>query len=172
VTQQTFRFRTDFPFDGIISFLTLRHGGNVVDRGIVSVEVSSVRSTYPKRNAVDLNLRTMTATAYEPNSWICYDFKNMEVNVSHYSIRSQTDYNVHHLMNWTVEGSLDQKNWIELGVQSECHSLLGLYQSATFETSRCGFVRFVRLRQTGKNSSGQDVLTLSAFEPFGGLRHF
>jgi hypothetical protein len=172
VTQQTFTFRSDSPFEGIISFLTLQHGGNVADCDVVSVELSSVHRTYHAKYAADLNSPTFAHTQDIPNSWICYEFRKMEVNVSHYSLRSRTDCDYHHLMNWTLEGSLDEKNWIQLDCRNDCRDLVGVNQSSTFKTSRSEFVRFVRLRQHGNDSTGRNYLVLSGFELFGALHEF
>jgi hypothetical protein len=98
----------------------------------------------------DLTSSTLAHTNNEPNSWICSDFEKMEVNDDG-----------HHLMNWTLEGSFDGKNWIELDIHYECRSLIGLNRSATFETSRNEFVRYVRIRQHGKGSNGDDYLVFS-----------
>jgi hypothetical protein len=73
--------------DGIISYLTGKCGGNVHDNSLISVTVSGV-TDHPK-NAVDLrNRSTYFQSRDEPNSWICYDFKAMEVTSIHYSILS------------------------------------------------------------------------------------
>ena len=49
--------------------------------------------------------------------------------------------------------------------------LNGKYIVKTYECSKRSdrFVRFVRLRQTGKNSGGNDILFLSEIEFFGNL---
>jgi hypothetical protein len=172
VTQKTFKFGEDSRFDGIISFLTPINGRNVCDCDIVSVKSSSVSGCYQAKNVADLRNSIMACTNNEPNSWISYDFQKMEVNVSHYSLHSRIEYDADHPTNWTLEGSLDGENWIEIDVENECLSLIGLNRSATFATSRSEFVRFVRIRQHGKNSSGNHWLVLLKFELFGVLRHF
>jgi hypothetical protein len=172
VIQKTFKFREDSRFDGIISFLTPADGRNVSDCNIVSVKSSGVDRNRQAKNAADLKNLTLTATNNEPNSWISYDFQKMEVKVSHYSLHSRIDCESDHLTNWTLEGSLDEKNWITFDVQNGCRSLIGCNRSAPFETSGSEFVRFVRIRQHGKSSNGSGHLTLLKFELFGVLRYF
>jgi hypothetical protein len=94
----------------------------------------------------------------------------MRLQVNHYSLRSRNDYDHHHPQTWTVEGSMDGSGWFELDCQMNRSELLGLNKSATFSTSVKQFVRMIRLRQTGKESSGYDCLTVSAFEVFGTIR--
>jgi hypothetical protein len=156
------KFREDSRFDRIILFLTPPDGRNVSDCDIVSVTSSTVSGNCHAKNAADLRNPTLAHTNIEPNSWICYDFKKVEVNVSHYSLHSRVDHAGDHLMNWKLEGSLDGKNWIELDVQNGCQSLNGINR----------LIRFVRIRQHGKNTNGMDHLTLRKFEPFGVLRYF
>jgi hypothetical protein len=61
-----------------------------------------------------------------------------------------------------VEGSLDGSNWFELDCQPNRSTLVGLQKSATFSISVNEFIHMIRLRQTGKESSGHDCLTVSA----------
>jgi hypothetical protein len=76
------------PLNGIIFDLTRRNGGNVHTRGIVSITSSSVIGPYVPQNAADLESNSPFYSENVPNSWICYDFKNMRITPSHYSIRS------------------------------------------------------------------------------------
>jgi hypothetical protein len=165
-----FPFRDGSPFEGIISYLTTKCGGNVSDCGIVSVTSSSVHSNYVAKNVVDLTGLSIAYTNNIANSWICYDFKNMRLQVNHYSIRSRNDSDNYHPTTWTVEGSMEGSNWFELDCQTNRSELQGINKSATFSTSVTKFLRMIRLRQTGKNSNGYDHLIVSAFEVFGTVR--
>jgi hypothetical protein len=102
-----FPYREGSPFDGIISFLTRTHGGNICDLDIVSITSSSAHSSRIAKNVVDFDSSSLAQTDSNPNSWICYDFKTKSVNVKHYSLRSRSDFDGHHPMNWTLEGSVD-----------------------------------------------------------------
>jgi hypothetical protein len=169
ISEPHFLFRNGSPFKGIISYLTKKCGGNVSDCGIVSVTSSSVYSSRA-RNVVDLTGLSHTQTANIADSWICYDFKNMRLQVNHYSIRSRNDHDSHHPTTWIVEGSMEGSNWFELDCQTNRSELRGINKSATFSTSVNQFLRMIRLRQTGKNSSSYDYLTVSALEVFGTVR--
>jgi hypothetical protein len=97
----------------MIGYLTLKCGGNVHDNGLIEVTASSICGSSPSyhpKNAVDLqNRSSFFESKGEPNSWICYDFKDMEITPSHYSILSypsepnQND----HPKSWCLEVSVD-----------------------------------------------------------------
>jgi hypothetical protein len=169
-SDQVFEYREGSPFDGIISFLTRQHGGNIDDLGIVSVTSSNVNGGCRAKHVVDLNTSSIFQTNGESNGWICMDLKEKQVSVHHYSLHSRNDHDSHHPMNWTLEGSVDGTEWLEIDRQNNCGDLVGLNRSQTFSGSGNVFFRLIRLRQTGKDSSGRDYLTVSAIELFGVLR--
>jgi hypothetical protein len=166
-----FKYEEGKSFEGIISFLTREHGGNVHDRGIVSVTSSSVNNNHLAKHVVDFDSLLYAQTNNESNGWICYDFKDQRVNVDHYSLRTRNDYDGYHPTNWINEGSIDGREWVEIDRRNDCRDLLGVSRSMTFSTSNTGYFRHIRLRQTGNDSSGYDYLTVSAFELFGILRN-
>jgi hypothetical protein len=160
--------------DGIIAFLTREFGGNVHDLGIVTVSLSSLyRESYygdGRRQVVDFTQFTLAHTENGPNSWVCYDFGEREVAVTHYTIRSRNDSSWHNLKTWTLEGLGSGDKWIPLDTRRDCEDLNGQGKFGTFPVSHREFVRQVRLTQTGVDSSGYHYLVLSAFELFGTLR--
>jgi hypothetical protein len=165
------RFRDGSPLDGIISYLTKKHGGHVLDRGIVSITASSSQNpqSYPLRNLADFENQSMFYTQNLPNSWICYDFVKNHIKPTHYSIRSRRDADCDHLRSWILEGSLDAKTWIELDRQENNTKLNGRGGISTFVIPRSSEVRLIRLRQVGKNSTESDFLIVNAIEIFGDL---
>jgi hypothetical protein len=60
--------------------------------------------------------------------------------------------------------------WMELDRRSDARDLCGLNRFATYSASMNEFFRRIRLQQAGRNSSGTQYLTVSAFELFGVLR--
>jgi hypothetical protein len=150
VAEREFKYREESPFGGIIAFLTWKCGGNVCDHGVVSVTSSSIYSGRVANHTVDFNGLSHLQTKNSGNSWICYDFHVLRAKVSHYSIRSRNDDNIHHPKSWILEGSMDGNNWIELDCQKDRNELVGLSRSATFPTSRSQFVQMIRIRQHGR----------------------
>jgi hypothetical protein len=162
-------FSEDSPLKGIIAYLTETFGGHVSDRGIVSITANSISDShsYPLRNVADFDNQTMFYTKYEPNSWICYDFKNRHIKLTHYSIRARRDANSHHLRHWLLEGSIGGDSWITLDRQENNTSLNSQGVIATFSISQSSEVGLIRLKQIGKNSSGYDTLRVNAIAFFG-----
>jgi hypothetical protein len=78
-----FEYREGSSFEGIIAFLTRKHGGNVHDLDIVSVTSSSVHCSCAARNVVDFNNSSIAHTDGGQNEWICFDFKEKQVNLHH-----------------------------------------------------------------------------------------
>jgi hypothetical protein len=160
-------FREGSPFEGIISFLTRTHCGNVSDLGIVSISSSSVNGSCVAKNVADFNTSSLGQTGGGANGWICYDFKDQRVKIEHYSLRSRSDSDSHHPINWALEGSVNGTEWVELDRRSNCRDLCGLNKSATFSASENDFFRKIRLLLREMDSSGYRYLTINAFELFG-----
>jgi hypothetical protein len=79
---------------------------------------------------------------------------------------------INFLVHWVVEGSNDQRNWVELD-KRDTDELVG---SRLVKNFRCSgrhsseYFHFIRLRQTGKTSSNEDYFLLCNVEFFGILR--
>jgi hypothetical protein len=171
---RVFAFKLNSPLTGIIAGLTSSCGGNVHERGLVSITDSSHCSdSYIGKIAANLgNANSYFCSNNNPDQWLCYDFKNSRVSLTHYSIRTPNPaQNRHHLKSWVLEVSNDGSNWTEVDRHVDNSDLNGTSLIGTY--SILGQVhesRFVRLRQIGKNHSGYDFLAVSGFELFGTLR--
>jgi hypothetical protein len=163
--------REGSSLNGIISYLTKKFDGHVGDRGVVSISAGSVydSQSYPLRNIADFESQTRFQTNNTPNSWICYDFKNMNIKPTHCALRSRRDDNGGHLRFWALEGSLGGNKWIKLDRRENNTELNIQGAIAIFPISRSDSVHMIRLRQGGKNSSNNDQLIVSAIEVFGVL---
>jgi hypothetical protein len=150
--------------DGIISYLTRKHGGNVHDKGIVTITSKSTWSNDPKyalRNLADLTASWYFSSDTEPNQWVCWDFQQMRIFLTHYTIRSTS------LESWVLESSLDGDIWSEI----HRHTDTGFWMArvGSFPISNPTECRFIRLIQAGKNHTGDDQLNIYSFEVFGTL---
>ena len=161
--------------DGVIAYLTSEWGGNVHDKGIVNVTASSVHSDHSQpKNAVDLTTDSCFWSESKPNSWICYDFKERRVIPTSYSVMSMgggPGWN--HAKSWVIEVSNDgtENSWTIIDRRDNNNDLNDSFATVNFKISRVpsdGF-RFFRLRQTGKNHLGNEVLSISSLEIFGTL---
>jgi hypothetical protein len=100
--------------DGIISYLTSKCSQNVHDADLVEVTSNTVSSSdYLKRVADLQNRNSYFQSNDEPNSWICYDFKSMEITPTHYSILSGPwgPNQENHPKSWCFEVSVDGSSW-------------------------------------------------------------
>jgi hypothetical protein len=77
-----------------------------------------------------------------------------------------------HLLKWELSGSEDGNMWVIVD-RKETNDLNDNYVTKTFscnvERSYADFYRYIRLQQTGKNSSGSDYLQLANIEFFGSM---
>jgi hypothetical protein len=159
--------------DGIISYLTKKHGGNVQEVGIVTISSKSVQSDGPElalKNVANLASGSCFKSKKEPGQWVCWDFREMRVRPTRYTIRSWF------LKSWVVEGSLDGSSWTEMDRQTDNLDFdddLGWkgkkWTPASFAVSKPAEFRVIRLTQTDEDHDGMDVLSLRAIEFFGTL---
>jgi hypothetical protein len=141
-------FADGSPLEGVISDLTRNCGVQIGDRGIVSISANSINSptSHPLRNIADFENQSCFFTNNEVNSWICYDFKNMRIKPTHYSIRSRCDYNSHYLCSWMLEGSIDGQSWQELDRRENNTALNSQGATATFSISQSSDIQMIRFR--------------------------
>jgi hypothetical protein len=164
--------KRDSPFQGIIASLTHRYGGNVDDRGIVTVSGTADRgcnTQYAAKNAVDFSTTNGFYSGNESNDQsICYNFNNRLVRPTHYSVNS---FQSHYLRSWVVEGSIDSVRWIELDRHEGDPLMNSSHQIGTFAlpVHQEAYYQFIRLRQTSKNAAGYGYLGITALELFGYL---
>jgi hypothetical protein len=147
--------------DGIISYLTKKHGGNVQEKGIVTITSKSCPYNDLK-NVADLTSDAKFCSKNEPGQWVCWDFGEMRVRPTHYTIKGAW------LKSWVVEGSLDGSSWTEIDRQTDNQDFCD-WNTASFAVSKPAEFRFIRLTQTDKNHRGYDWLILRAVEFFGTL---
>jgi hypothetical protein len=164
--------------EGIIAYLTKKHGGNVHEKGIVRITSKSV-SDDPKYALTNVAHLTSGASFFEsqnePGQWVCWDFHEMRVRPTHYTIRAW------YLKSWVVEGSLGARSWFpggavqwtEIDRQTDNQDFYSenpsLARTASFAVSKPAEFRFIRPTQTDKNHYGYDYPRLSAVEFFGTL---
>jgi hypothetical protein len=163
--------------DGIIASLTRKCGGNVHDRGAVTITADAPYDNNPghaAKNAADLTADSHFYSKSATNQWLCYDFGESRINLTHYSLRSrysgsEDDY---YPKSWVIETSIEGSAWVEVDRRENDVSLKGRNLTRLFEVSRKEECRFVRLRQIGTNhcSSSDDRLVISGFELFGELK--
>ena len=174
-----YKYKTFEPNDlnGIIRYLTKQCGGNVYDKGIVGIDSSPEwnESLLPK-NVVDLDsLNFFVTRNSNENAFISFDFKERKIHPTHYTIRARSDGDAdyHHPKKWVIEGSNDNNNWKIISGEENVEFFLTRNTIHTFKIKeKLEFdekFKFLRMRQTGPNITGDYHLCLSALEFFGYL---
>jgi hypothetical protein len=151
--------------NGIISYLTKKHRGNVHKNGIVAITSKFVDDDpmFAVSNVADLTSSSGYFSRNEPDQWICWDFHKMRVRPTHYTLKACE------LKSWVVEGSVDGKRWTEIDRPTDNEDFSGGWNAGSFAVSNPTQCRFIRLTQTGKRHAGDDYLSLRAVEFFGTL---
>jgi hypothetical protein len=160
------RSKVDFPMevpnstDGIIAYLTKKHGGNVHSRGIVTITSKSVggAGTAPG-NVADLTSESLFRSKDEPGQWICWDFGEMRVRPTHYTLRAWG------MRSWITEASADNKNWQPIDRQTNSTYFKSL-STVSFPISNATECRFLRLTE---HSDDRPTMALRVVEFFGTL---
>ena len=137
-------------------------------KGVVNIITSSSLSNQCHQ-VTDYGWNDWWGTEDELNSWICFDFKDKKVSLTEYILKSDGSRGWH-LLQWVIEGSNDGRCWKELD-RRNTQDLNGTYITKSYdcESAKGTSFRYLRLRQTGKNSGGKDQLNLSKIEFFGTL---
>jgi hypothetical protein len=167
--QSVTEFDPSRPLFGIISYLSQKYGGNVHKNGIVRVTSSSSYSVRVPENIVALDQKSYFYSNNGHNEWIAYEFVTVVVTPTVYSLQTRLYGGGCHIQSWALEGSGDGLNWIELDRQTDVADLNDLGRIKSFPVSCRVQCKFIRLRQTGPNSSGNNHLCLSRLELFGEL---
>jgi hypothetical protein len=160
--------KQDKSLEGIISYLTRKHGGNVHEQGIVEMTSKSCddRDGSGVASTVDIDFSGLFISKDAPGQWICWNFRDMRVRPTHYTIKAVG------LKSWVVEGSVDGERWTEIGRQTDTPYFNNSdWRPVSFAVSNSAEVRLVRLTQTGVNhqKSSPNALRLGGVEFFGTL---
>jgi hypothetical protein len=127
------------------------HSGNVHEKGVVAITCSS-NNRNRCWDVVNYDWNDYWFTHGHPNNWIQFDFKDLGVSLSHYSLKSD-GYGWDHLVQWELSGSGDGNTWVVLD-RKQTNDLNGNYITKTYSCnavqSSGDFYRFIRLQQTGK----------------------
>lgn len=104
------------------------------------------------------------------DGFICFDFKNYEIKISDYSIKSYNwKKNKAHLKNWVIEISNDGKKWEIIDNHSDYAELNSPRVTKIFKVNSDHFARYCRLRNTGEFYGKDDgwALEIDHIELFG-----
>ena len=173
-------YRKDFDRNGVIYALGTNFGHspwvNPGDLGMSPIKVTVTRSSQDQGKAVDLlenRKGTLSCTKDEEGSWWCLDLgPRFTLFPTRYTVRHGRDNGLSVMRNWRLEGSLDNRKWWTLKCHDNDRGFKGTYPFYTGTWAIDGEIRasrYIRIYQTGKNSSGRYSLYLSGLELYGVL---
>jgi hypothetical protein len=173
------------PLKGIIAHLTAACGGNVHDKGVVTISASSVfnassgggfggapgASQYAPKNVADAQANSAFNSQAGPDQWIAFDFQKQRIEPTDYAIR--TFYPAYNSgdspLSWVIEVSDDGVSWVEVDRRTQNLDLKDRNCTKIFKIPKPTECRHLRLRQTGLNQQGSQNLCMAGFEVFGTL---
>lgn len=156
--------------DGIIHYLSNKTKGNIHDNKTIEVTANGFCGSHSPKFLVDFDGTRIFHSYRNSENWVCYDFKDKKIKISHYSIESVNWYqNEHNLRNWIIETSDNCTDWMIVDKQCNSDILNGPGRIGTFKVEHNVFSRYVRLRQTGPNWKNEDVMILKSIEFYGNL---
>ena len=179
--EKEFKYQKGKEFDGIMHYLTYETGGNIHDNGTIEITSNSIaddNNGFHPKYLVDYKCPTFYESKNDDDAYICFDFKDNQIKLLNYSIKSHKDgFNRGNLRNWVIEISNDSENWIEIDRHEDDPTLNRSNFIATFNIKqKVDFCRFVRLRQTGFSwhgypNFGNYYIYFYFIEFFGIFRH-
>lgn len=175
---RVFNYDKDFGTRGVVYDLVTNHG-KTSEVNPSSTQIVATRSSDGKGCAEDVlkNLvkwGTVSKTKDEQSSWWCVDLTEKHaLYLTHYTLRHGRYRRRSVLLNWRLEGSLDERTWTTLRNHENDFGLIRhrvSYSTCTWAIDRNpSAFRYFRVLQTGKNSSGKLDISLSGIELYGVL---
>ena len=168
------KFEKGGEFKGIIQYLKKLNQYNLKD--VIEITASSVRDDseiYSFQHAIEYDdLESYFESEDSDDSWICFDFKDKKIKLENYTLRSfNKGKSSGHLKSWVIEASNDEnkKDWKIVDKHENCDLLQGQNFVHTFsvQNENKESFRYIRIRQTGFESSYCHYLTIAAIEFFG-----
>ena len=176
ITMNSSRYRTHETIEtfennekyGIIAHISQLCQGNPHTKNEIIVTSSSVYFDHLPENCLDFDKDTYFASEDHSSQWIMFDFKQREIILTAYAIRSQYDY-INNLKSWIIEVSKDNVNWTQIDRKVSNEELKESNSVAKFNVNNRIRCRFIRLKQIGCNWNLNEYLIISGIEFFGKL---
>lgn len=127
-------YNPEAPLDGIFSYLKKKYNGNVVERGLVSLDYQRTGLGNLSQITDSENTKHVRCYSFYTNEvFITFDFKEKRVNLSDYTIRTNSSKAENsHLKSWKIRGSNDGQTWNELDYRFNDDSLNSTFAMKKF----------------------------------------
>ena len=168
----SFQYEEGKEFSGIIKYLTNETGGNIHDNGTIEISSNSIfNSNFHPKNLLNSDSNIYEAKNGERYATVVFDFKNMEIEISKYTIKS-CSYEPYegHIKNWVIEISNNLNDWTVIDEHVNSNELNDYDAVETFSVAQLKFARYCRFRHTGDYWGYNDfAMGLSSIEFYGRL---
>lgn len=169
-TAKTLTYVSDGDANGVCYWIGTNYGAEVwqnphtAKRLICSIS-SSFDGNDPPGNLVDRQPSDRPATQNIAGSSMVLDLLESKLKCNRYSIRGR-NFDSYHLRNWKVLVGNNLSNLIEIDSQSN-NSVIN--QNIWFSKAVLSpdFYRYIKIEQTGVNSSGDNLMSLGEWEFYG-----
>lgn len=125
----------------------------------VTITASSVYSGTVS-NLTDRSVSEFHTNNNTSTIWIKFNFGGNTVNPNYYVLRNRSAQASNYVRNWKLQGSNDDNTWTDLDTRTNNATLNTLNQLAGFTCTSSTNYKFLRILQTGSNSSGLNYLVL------------
>jgi hypothetical protein len=154
--------------DGIIAFLRRRFGGNLVAKKIVAAGPGvNPDGAFDFDGPKSFYHHTLEASG--SSQYLAIDFKQMRIQITHYSLQVPARNESCVPKSWLLEGSADGNAWFILDTKTDRPELKDMTQAHTFSIANPRYCRHVRFRKTEGWHASCSRLFIAAIEFFGYL---
>jgi hypothetical protein len=154
---------------GICQYLSSVCGGNAAELGRIQI---TGKSCDPGRDRllpflINYEWTHCWISHNAPRAWVQFDFLNLQIYVTHYSIKTyRSGKGFSHLKSWLLQG-LQHGQWVDLDLREDTKDLNGRSKTGMFQLANPSLVTMLKLIQTGPNHSGDDFMILTNVEFYG-----
>lgn len=167
---KTLTYASDGDTSGVCYWIGTNYGAeawtnpHTAARLICSIS-SSFDGTDSPANLVDRQPNERPATRDIVGSSMTIDLLASKLKCNYYSLRGR-DFSSHHLRSWKVSTGNDLSNLVQIDAQS---NNLSINQNTWFSKAVVSqdFFRYIKIEQTGVNSSGANLMSLGEWEFYG-----
>ena len=164
-----FAYSKSQELNGIINYFK-KQSNNINE--FINITSSTVNGSKYPINAISYNdANRYFSSGSIVNPWICFDFKDKQVLLENYVIRKYKGPN--QPKSWVIECRNDEnENWTIIDGYSDCDILKGNISSThsfSIQNSDGEAYRYIRMRSTDNDWSGEKYLCLNSIEFFGVL---